>query len=189
MVEKAGHNRSLAAMRVEWINEGKPKSTVVDDGGEAQATEQDQQSGDKAPKQAERIAPVFDKIGSGGPQTPDLDDLFGGDDIYNATPVGARTSVPTATNHREGGQEEDDREIDALIAADIREPNSRQAPAKSGGGIDDDDDGDDLDALMAEAEAHAESVKVPGANEKAAKENVPEFNDEEEAMAEMDGLW
>lgn len=231
-------------MRVEWINEGKPKSTAVADGGNAQSTEQDQQGGDAATKQAERIAPIFEKAASGRPKTPDLDDLFGGeDDIYNATPIDAQRN---GTTTERGGEPDDDElealmadeeasgrpvpakssggayqsifggsrprvaapaqvevedDLDALIAeageeqASRQEPaaavdkRGKQAPPQTGGAAADGNDEDDLDALMAEAEAHSEPRKAPGPNTSAGNGNAPEFNDEEEAMAEMDGLW
>lgn len=189
MVEKAGHNKSLTGMRVEWINEGKPKSTVVADGVDAQATEQDQQSGDAATKQAERIAPIFDTAASDRPNTSELDDLFG--DAEGEAEVRPNPKYQSIFGDRllEEEGEYDGDELDALTEAAMRDPTSRQTPTKPGGDTKDDDDEDDLDALMAEAEAHAEPVKGLGANTATGKENAPEFNDEEEAMAEMDGLW
>lgn len=245
MVEKAGHNKQLQRMRVEWINEGKPKASVVDDGADLQVTEDDQLNGDAPPRQSERIAPIFEKAASGGPETPDLDDLFGEEDIYGATPVGARKKSAAI----ERGGEPDDDELDALLAeteangltrpskgayqsifgggkpgagappmrvaeehddldallaeAEAEQPTRQdsavimaqrtekapkaqapEAPARN----EDDDDGD-LDALMAEAEASTVPAKPSGSGMAAAKQTDPGFDDEEEAMAEMDGLW
>lgn len=242
MVEKAGHNQVLQRRRVEWINEGRPRTNVVDDGGDAQATGEEQPNGDAAPRQAERVAPIFDKVANGRSKTPDLDDLFGDeDDIYSATPVGARkhgavaetggepdddeldalmaetgTSGPVHTTKPRGGvhqsifgngkpkaaasahaEEEDD--LDALMAEAEAGQSSRQKPApveskgnvqpaKTGGAADPDEE-DDLDALMADAEAQSVPAKPSNGDASAPKPSLPEFNDEEEAMAEMDGLW
>lgn len=245
MVEKAGHNKQLQRMRVDWINEGKPRASVVDDGADVQATEDDQQNGDAPPRQSERIAPIFDKTASGRPKTPDLDDLFGEDDVYRATPVDTRKTGATETGGEPdddeldalmaeteasgparptkpssgvyqsifgGGKpraavpptrvEEEDDDMDALLAEAEAEQSSRQKPAavvtkrtetapkaQAPGATarDGDEDEDDLDALMAEAEAQNAPAKPSGTA--AAKQTEAGFEDEEEAMAEMDGLW
>lgn len=221
MVEKAGHNKTLRNLRVDWINEGRPKATVVEDGGDAEPDTEQQD----APKQAERVVPTFEA--SGRPRTPELDDLFGGDNIYNAT--------PQAETRKSDGGEPDEDELDALMAME----DAGDAPAKTSSGgyqsifgdgkpkapepppADDDDDDldalmaeaeaektsdqkvvpaapktraddeDDLDALMAEEEAHtaAEERTIPVGSKAASKEKMPDFDDEEEAMAEMDELW
>lgn len=245
MVEKAGHNKAMHLQRVAWINEGRPKTSVIDDGGDAEPNHQEQQTGELATKQTERIAPIFNKAAtSARHETPDVDDLFGDeDDIYNATPTGTRktgtitesraepdedeldalmamaeaeSSGPTKPATTNGGgiaksifgngkpkatapaqnQEEDD--LDALIAEAEAEQASRKklTPASAGGnaeppktggagGYDD----DDLDALMAEAEAHFAPAKSLEVTKQNTEPSIPDFNAEEEAMAEMDGLW
>lgn len=229
-------------VRVDWINEGKPKTSVVEDGEDVAMGEETAQRTDAAPKQASRIAPIFETAASVvRPQTPEADDLFGDeDDIYNATPVGARkapaaaetagkldedeldalmaesegaTRGPTISSRSGAGATgsifgdgrpkstapariEDEDDLDALMA----EAEAAQAPgqakpsleagkANSGG-----DEDDDLDALIAEAEAQSapnsrppETTKV--GNSSAAKPSDANFDDEEEAMAEMEGLW
>lgn len=237
MVEKAGHNKKLQNTRAEWINEGRPKTAIIDEGGDAEVTEQPQ---DSTHNQADRIAPIFENPGTGRQKTPGMDDLFGDeDDIYNATPVGARrvdaaaggagdepdedeldalmameednTSKPIKSTKPSGGtvtsifgdgkpkvvpptqpQPDEFDELDALIAeAEDRPPQQMPdptaakgsgQPAKDGGAGAGDED--DLDALMAEAEAHT----VPEKPSSAAA-TQPQFDDDEEAMAEMDGLW
>ncbi|KAJ4405394.1 chromosome segregation in meiosis- protein [Gnomoniopsis sp. IMI 355080] len=238
MVEKAGHNKQLRSMRAEWINEGRPKTAIIDEGGDAEITGRTE---DLSHKQAERVAPIFDMMGSGRQKTPGRDDLFGDDDIYNATPIGGRktdnvaagagdepdedeldalmamenTSRPSEPTKLGGGavasifgdgkpkaaqrpqaQSDEFDELDALIAEAEDEPprwksnpstaNSTTQPVKEGGVADGDED--DLDALMAEAEAH-NAPKEPASVASAAKATQPQFDDDEEAMAEMDGLW
>lgn len=252
MVEKAGHNQNLQRHRVDWINEGRPKTSVVDEGADADDNAQPTTSGDAAPT---RIAPIFDKPASGRPKTPDFDDLFGDeDDIYNATPVAARKTVPAAAT----GDEPDEDELDALMTMDAESGPSTSATTKktsaSAGAVhslfgdgkpkpaappraeepddfddwdafmaeaeaepplrqkatpaaavsavtttvqqtaksgeDDVDEDDDLDALMAEAEAQSEPAKpLKVAAASVAKTDAPVFDEDEEAMAEMDGLW
>lgn len=248
MVEKAGHNKKLQIERVELINKGKPKTSVVADGEEA--TEQDQHTDVGTHRQAERVAPIFEKAVGGRPRTPELDDLFGGeDDIYNATPIGARRNVgttetgepdddeldalmaeeeanepknsakagsgsyqsifggrkpapaPTVAVAAVSAEVDEDDDLDALMAEAEAEQVSRQKPAaapekgneegppRSAGGANAGDDEDDLDALMAEAEAQSGSAKTAGPETSVAKQGASEFNDEEDAMAEMEGLW
>lgn len=244
MVEKAGHNKQLQRHRVDWINEGRPKSSAVDEGRDAETAEQ--QIGDSAPKQAARIAPIFDRPSSGRQKTPDLDDLFADEDgMYSATPVGVRKSGAAVESN---GDEPDEDELDALMAMDqsagpsdsTRPPGGvvtslfgdgkpkaalraqperdefdeldalmaeaeqepprpkaaqstatpKNQPAKGGDAANGEED--DLDALMAEAEAQSTPAKPPQAAAPAPKPSAPSapgFDDDEEAMAEMDGLW
>jgi replication fork protection complex subunit Csm3/Swi3 len=177
-----------------------------------------------------------------------MDDLFGDDDIYNATPLrntgstapsrqavdndipddddldaliaeaetgpGARTqqSIPSRSIFGNGSGsmqsgptgEPDDDEIDALMA----EAEANTAPARPsqpmGGSIFGDgkakqpvtsgaDEEDDLDALMAEAEtASVERPQKEGSKATSGGADTGQlasFEDDEEAMAEMDGLW
>ncbi|KAL2277922.1 hypothetical protein FJTKL_15055 [Diaporthe vaccinii] len=200
MVEKAGHNKMMQKMRVDWIDEGRPKSNVAADGGddEEPAGEQQQESEAPVPRQADRIAPIFERAASGArPSTPPVEDPF--EDIYGATPVGARKSGRTA----ETGGEPDQDELDALMAEVEQEPS---VPARPTGGAAKsifgngkpkatekpkpaEPDDDDLDALMAEAEAEQGPTRPPGPGASSSKAAPAEFNDDEEAMAEMDGLW
>lgn len=240
MVEKAGHNKELHKIRAEWINEGRPKANVVDEGGDAEQIEE------SAPKEAERIAPLFGKVDSGRQKTPELDDLFGDeDDIYNATPIGGRkmdsaaagtgdepdedeldalmameeTNGPSDSTRTTGGpvtslfgddrpkatlqtqrQHDDFDELDAMIAAAQDDPaqhkpkTAAENTTKPPPGGEDAANGymDDLDALMAETEAQAAPAKPAEPAEGVAfisRAAEPQFNDDEEAMAEMDGLW
>jgi replication fork protection complex subunit Csm3/Swi3 len=102
--------------------------------------------------------------------------------------------------------EPDDDELDALMA----EAEANTAPARpsqpTGGSIFGNgkakqpaasgaDEEDDLDALMAEAEAETAAVERPpkgGSKATSAGADTGQltsFDDDEEAMAEMDGLW
>lgn len=200
MVEKAGHNKMMQKMRVEWIDEGRPKPTVTADGGDDDDPAGEQERAEvSAPPQADRIAPIFERTASGArPSTPPAEDPFE-DDIYGATPIGARKNGGAA----KAGGEPDQDELDALMAEMEQEP---RVPARPSGGATKsifgdgkpkaaekpksaEPDDDDLDALMAEAEAELGPTRPPGADAPSSKAAPPDFNDDEEAMAEMDGLW
>ncbi|KAK4198977.1 replication fork protection component Swi3-domain-containing protein [Triangularia verruculosa] len=170
MVEKAGHKTSLRNARMKWIDELKPRGE-----GEEGPTDEDPfpiYEHEKTPKDAGRIAPVFDKAKE-RQRTPDQgENLFGDDDIYNATPR-------AATNGAKSGDVPDDDDLDALMAE--AEANSGPPPRSifgNGSGsifgngtsnhtstapsqppANDMPDDDDLDALMAEAEAETSSSK------------------------------
>ncbi|KAL1856830.1 chromosome segregation in meiosis-related protein [Diaporthe australafricana] len=199
MVEKAGHNKMMQSMRVGWINEGRPKSNVTADGGDdVEPAEERQESETAAPRQADRIAPIFERTAAGPrPSTPPLEDLFD-DDIYGATPVGARRSG----REPEAGGEPDQDELDALMAEAEQEPS---VPIRPSGGAarsifgdgkpkaaeksrPTETEDDDLDALMAEVEAE-QGPKKTAVGDASNSRAAPDFDDEEAAMAEMDGLW
>ncbi|RYP77492.1 hypothetical protein DL771_001065 [Monosporascus sp. 5C6A] len=239
MVEKAGHKKHMHMKRMEWINEGKPKP-YRDDDGEDIFGESNQPEERGASRFPARLAPIFQDRASQRPKTPTRDDLFGDEDIYDATPRAPRITGPAddlnaGKSARSGEMPEDD-DLDALMA---EEEAQRTAPTNSifGSGtvsrprdqVDQDDldalmaeaeaqanpskqngitvpkpkplvaadEEDDLDALMAEAEASsrnpqqrdlAEGTKPLPREEQSSKGHVADA-DEEEAMAEMDGLW
>lgn len=166
MVEKAGHKTSMHKRRMDWINEGKPKTTAEDD--------DDFPEGPSLPaREPARIAPIFEKRPETAARatTPNMDNPFGEDDIYNATP---RAKTMERTN---GGapdddeldtlmaqDEPDDDEMDALMAQEAEEAQRARrsngvnnAPKPLNSIFDGAPDEDELDALMAEAEAEAEA--------------------------------
>jgi len=155
MVEKAGHRNVMHKMRLDWINEGKPKSTIEEDNGES-VPEPEPVPNQRAPT---RIAPIFEKAADSRQGTlPHDEDLFGDDDIYNATPL---SKGQNSTRASDPDIPDDHDDLDALMAAAEMQPGIQQAPGRtlfgpgssqpreSGG----EPDEDDLDALMAEAEA------------------------------------
>lgn len=245
MIEKTGHTRHMQMERIGWINEGKPKPPRdTDDEDEVPEIITDILGRDAAVLPA-RIAPIFkDKGGSSErPRTPAVgDNLFGDEDIYDATPRGSKKATAPAAGAA-GGEPDDEEDLDALMA---EEEAQRAAPLTSlfgnGGSLSGSgkpaaskpipsrpavpDDDDDLDALMAEAEAQSSKPPQPPAASKPTKKSGPFVDDddeddldalmaeaeaaesrpaakpqppapversadadEEEAMAEMDGLW
>ncbi|ROV99218.1 hypothetical protein VPNG_08241 [Cytospora leucostoma] len=243
MVEKAGHHKMMQKMRLDWINEGRPKDTIAtitieDEEGGQQQHQQPNEFG--AMRQAERVAPIFEKVTASGSRfrTPEVNDLFG-DDIYNATPVGAgkhidasgkvgepdedeldalmeqtegsEPSAPakpkgsifgngkpkTADEPRRAEPDEDD--LDALFAEAEAQDSSRQTMGATAGDIAEHsktgtrdaagEDEDDLDELMAEVQAQTTPKQLSGSGGRGPDPAASEWNDDEEAMAEMDGLW
>lgn len=250
MVEKAGHKTSMHRQRMEWISEGKPKATLEED--------DDYQERAASPaREPSRIAPIFEKRTTdttGRPSTPTADNIFGDEDIYNATPrarlaerndggepddeldslmaqaeaeaqeirqsngaVGASnpfTSIFGGGRMAQATQaagEPDQDELDDLMAEAEAEPPVQKTNGKGTQGTGavgsifgdgkpkepskpvDEDDPDDLDALMAETEANGHPPKPAVPATSTQKEPGPaateDFGDDEEAMAEMDGLW
>ena len=203
MCEKAGHKTTLRNARLKWIAEGKPRSTGAEDDDDDYHREE-QPSG---PTQPTRMAPIFEKTAGARAKTPtaDDDDLFGDNDIYNATP---RRNQPTAAP----GDVPDDDDLDALMAeaefgtahaankltngivsgsifgggAAAKRPQPTEAP----------DDDDDLDALMAEAESYRPSTTNDGSvfgnasifgggNDKPAAAQPPQEDDDDDLDALM----
>lgn len=158
----------MQSMRMEWINEGKPRSSVHEDSLFDQPGLPPREIGEGG-KTDPRIAKLFENTVTERPKTPGADVDADIDDLYDATPRPAqRTSA----------------EVDSQDSLFGRGP-SLFGPAKT---VDDGPPEDDLDALLAEEEMmQAETAKVqPAATINKVTDN---FDDEMEAMAEMDNLW
>ncbi|PBP26654.1 DSHCT domain-containing protein [Diplocarpon rosae] len=212
MVEKMGHKKRMQMMRMEWINEGKPQAVHEDslfDEPTLPSTEND-----KREKTTSTVAPIFEAAAVGRPKTPIPNDSNGADteiyeDLYGATPrpliqrrvesiepqeslIGeARTSIfgPAKTVEQD---EPDDDELDVLMAEAKAEHSetvtqsnkSGTLPSKPNDGTED----DDLDALLAE-----EDMLKDAGKKSAPTTNKPEivrdaFEDEMEAMADMEDM-
>ncbi|KAF4336934.1 replication fork protection complex subunit Csm3 Swi3 [Fusarium beomiforme] len=205
MVEKAGHKRRVMMARNDYINENKPKDRTVDEEeeddlfGENHASRPTEREGSKPTETAR-------------PRTPQQDnDIPDDEDLYSATPQVIRKSQQPIVPIRNDVPEEDD--LEALIAeAEGRDAAQKAKTNPTPAEPDDDDDldalmaeaemqdtakktqappaepdDDDLDALMAEAESHDQTSKHKGQGSK--DEETNNFDDEEAAMQEMDGLW
>lgn len=240
MVEKAGHHKMMQKMRLDWINEGRPRDATTAVTIEDEEGDQQQSNGSGAMKQAERVAPIFEKAAASGSRlrTPEVDDVFG-DDIYNATPVAAGKHIDVSDKRGEPDEDEldalmeeagasapsapakpkgsifgngksktvdkprrvepDEDDLDALLAEAEAQGPSRQTTGTAAGdtakpsitGTSDAAAGeeDDLDQLMAEVQAQTTPKQLSGAGGRGPDPAASEWNDDEEAMAEMDGLW
>jgi len=166
-----GHKRQMQSMRMEWINEGKPGASARDDSMFDEPTLPPRN--DEREKTASRVAPIFEKTATERPKTPMVDEDAEMDDLDDATPraprqkpvdKGAQGSLPDA-----GGS----------IFGPARNVTAADEPPE-----------DDLDALLAEEEilqAEAASSKPNSTANKPAVDTS--FDDEMEAMAEMDDMW
>lgn len=174
MVEKAGHKRVLVNKRAEWIDELKPRpaSDETDqlDPPAATAVEEGAQPTGEVPR------PAISNERTKTPQAiqPGEDDDDGvpdnEGDLYGATPR-KRPAAQRPTSH------------------DNQNNNNNK---------DDDEGEDDLEALIAEAEAETQrqaetqsrnrSFADAGSLQPEEVDRGPD-EDEEEAMAEMEGLW
>jgi replication fork protection complex subunit Csm3/Swi3 len=177
MVEKTGHKRQLQAMRMEWINEGKPRSSVHEDSIFDQPTLPPRlPSGQEKP--APPIAPIFQKAATDRPKTPtpdsNMDMEMEMDDLYDATPRAPRQNQAAAQSQN------------SIFGGGIAASGSADVTSDVDGPPD-----DDLDALLAEEEMIQAETSRPNAGASGGKSAIQEdsFEDDMEAMAEMEGLW
>ena len=165
IIEKLGHTKRLQTMRKEWINEGKPRDLAEDWGTGGQ------KPNGQHPNPASGLSKSPIARPSEGPRTPaatnsvDADD----DEIYDATPKKLRE---TLTANRNQNSEE------SLFLSEEEEV-SYQPPD------------DELDALLAEDEMKECASTAVTAKQEAQEHTGREanFDDEMEAMAEMDDMW
>ncbi|KAH8816827.1 replication fork protection component Swi3-domain-containing protein [Xylogone sp. PMI_703] len=166
MVEKAGHKKRVQMMRMEWINEGRPRASQPEDSMYEEPALPSRVA--TTVESAPRIAPIFEKAASTRPKTPeDVPDM---DDLYDATPRASRNTQPQPATASETA-------IPSIFG-----------PAKPNSG-DDIPPEDDLDALLAEEEMlQAESRKPqPVAKPvQAAVSQEDDFMDDMDAMEDMD---
>lgn len=163
MVEKAGHKKKLAIARMDWINEGKPKSRGGD--GDEEDLE---------------LRPISTLEQPERPATPsEARDVPDDDDLYDATPRRAPPTVPVVND------EPDPDDLEALMAEAAGQDTSQnqKVPAR------DDEPVDDLDALIAETESHdTGGEKNGGAGKPQTPGPADDFTEEEAVMQEMEGL-
>ena len=187
MIEKTGHKVIIRNERLKWIEEGKPRSKAYEE------DEFRERQIDPA-KQPTRIAPIFGSARQAREKTPANDDLFGDDDIYNATPRARPKAIQLADDTP------DDDELMALMAeqeaaavptfGSIFGGGTSQKPSQPSRIPDD----DDLDALMAEAEARTVSqpparTSIFGGGGPTTKTTPPvndEYDDDLEALMAME---
>lgn len=174
MVEKMGHKRQMQMARMEWINEGKPKSSIHEESLFDEPAVPREENGEKE-KSAGRVAPIFEKAATVTERlkTPNGEDKEI-DDLYDATPRAARSAQTEGQGSIFGGG---------------NGGGSLFGSAKSQV-VEDEPPEDDLDALLAEEEMmQAESAKTqvaPMPSKVPPRED--DFDDEMEAMADMD-MW
>jgi replication fork protection complex subunit TIPIN/Csm3/Swi3 len=181
MVEKTGHKKRMQMMRMEWINEGKPRSSVHEDSLFDEPPLPAREDGERE-KTAPRIAPIFEKRASERSSTPVADagaDADAADDIYDATP----------RPRRQQPAEEPVSQNDSLFGGGTQ---SIFGPAKEV--VAEEPDEDELDALMADLDDETlqrdlQPALAPAKPVTAVTQDIDD--DEMEAMAEMDlgDMW
>lgn len=161
MVEKMGHKKRMQMMRMEWINEGKPKPDNDNLFEEPTLPPRDNETREKTVP----LAPIFEKSANERPKTPQPDaDVDMDEDLYGATPKSTRKQPEVNGTSIFG--------------------NAKTVP-------EDDPFDDDLDALLAEEEmlqATSGNAKAAPVAAKVATAEAAIDDDEEAAMAEMD-MW
>jgi len=165
MIEKLGHKKRLQTMRREWIDEGKPRRTAVE---EADVVLDEDPSMDKQDHGGPNDV-TSGTVNDERPRTPspaqDADD-----DLYSATPQAVQD------------QRRREREADAGKSLFISDDEGDGEP-----------DGDELDALLAEdgfqQDGGLSSSIAPKAPTHADGRRDGDFDDDLEAMAGMDDMW
>lgn len=175
MVEKLGHKKRMHNMRMEWISESKPRSSVHNDSifdlpfDEADDTAR--AAGRE--KSTARVAPIFEKNAEAPrPHTPPINTTDHG--LYDVTPTTARISHPQHESVSEP------------------ERGSIFGPGKSTTNDEDNDapPEDDLDALLAEEEDQGRTAaRVSAQTEKMAEMAPTDRDDFDDDMEAMDGMW
>ena len=165
----------MQMMRMEWINEGKPQTSVHEDSLFDEPALPAREDGDRE-KTAPRVAPIFEKRASERPRTPVADAADVDNDIYDATP----------RPRRQQPAEEPVSQTDSLFGGGTQ---SIFGPAKT---AEDGPDEDELDALMADFDEEAmqrdlQPAAAPAKSVAAVTQEIDE--DELKAMAEMDDMW
>lgn len=191
MVEKMGHKKRMQSMRMEWINEGKPRPSVHDDSlfdePEPKPTENRERE-----QIVSRIAPIFEKSIAEKARTPEIDeDAADMDELYNATPRAVRREPGAslfgpATGAVEGPPDED---LDALLAEqEALDTTTQSRSAKKA--VPQDDFEDDLDALMAEDEMMQINTLKPATTNQVPVQDIDIDEDMEAMAAEMGAdMW
>jgi replication fork protection complex subunit Csm3/Swi3 len=171
MVEKMGHKNRMKMMRMEWINEGKSKA-VHEDSLFDEPVLPPRENGERE-KTAPRVAPIFANLTIKRPKTPVPGEDVEMDDLYDATP---RVLRQREAETRPGAADSQD----SLFGGGA----SIFGPAKTTT-VGEEYPEDDLDALLAEEEP---TKPISTVNKSLAPQEV-EFDDEMEAMAEMESMW
>ena len=154
MVEKAGHKRKLAVARAEWIEQGRTKVHVGEEGKEEDDNELDVAHGNPTTTTVTAAANATVTAAAARARTP-TGDVPDDEDLYGATPT---------RGHGGGRDFPDEDDLDALMAeSEVRDQRPVSLPRRPMPPVLEPDDDDDLDALMAEAEARDAPVTAIGA--------------------------
>lgn len=168
MVEKLGHKKRIQMMRMDWINEGKPKP-VDEENLYGEPTIEPREDRERT---ATRIAPIFEKQTTERLKTPAGRENIDDDDIYGATPKTTQPAKNPSTS---------------IFGGDSGANSSIFGPKEITETVEDGPPEDDLDALFAEEDFMTGPSNSAAAPARPVQQD--NFDDEEEAMAEMEGMW
>ncbi|KAI9826150.1 MAG: chromosome segregation in meiosis- protein [Thelocarpon impressellum] len=167
IIEKLGHTKRMQTMRREWIDESKGRSATAGTSAGADIDIEPVERGSGPGDAGARITPpepptTAAERDSEGPQTPPVNPVHEEGDLYSASPSAARVGrvLPPVSGAAEGPPEEDD--LDILLAEDFGE---------------------------AAATVEGPSLQKPTLSREAAPPPRDDFDDDMEAMAEMEGMW
>ena len=159
IIEKLGHTKRMQTMRREWINEGKPRERL-----------ENTNSGPKAQPASKTISRPS------------------GDEVSNSNSNGSQQK------HSAVDSQEDDFHVSDTGKLGKNESTKRLSSStdslfvSDGEDVNDQPPEDDLDALLAEDSMHPQhNASAPIQDQVVGRENA--FDDEMEAMADMDDLW
>lgn len=196
MVEKLGHKKRMQVMRMDWINEGKPKEPVHADDIFDEPVLPPREASSRT-EMATRIAPILEGSQNERPKTPEVN-ANNDEDLYDATPRIPRINAPIPTTEsssifgprKTAAPEKPRDDLDALLEEqeldDMIATNELRKTAEY------EDPEDDLDALLAEQEMEVMSA-AKGAKATTQDRNMsapePDYDDDLEAMAEMGDMY
>lgn len=181
IIEKLGHTKSMQAMRREWIDEGKPKSSFDKELDQSRSISTSTSKGPDPPVDANRAKESLGPAATHDadlaqpqqrPQTPPGPPLDTDDDLYTATPGAVRVIIAPS--------KETNSNKDSLF---VREDTTGSRSEEE----------DELDKLLAEDTANGEHYQTDSAGGNAGRTSAlpvtDDFQDEMEAMAGMDDMW
>ena len=158
-----GHSKRMQVMRKEWINEAKSKNHVASGPTHRTQTSVVEVPGSHTQESSSKNIATLDRS-----KTPIANDID--DELYSATPR------KILENRHNGPRQDID---ESLFVSDVEDDTSPP--------------GDELDALLAEEDnqdkANASESYIKPHFPIANQEIEPCFDDEMEAMADMDGTW
>lgn len=170
MIEKLGHSKRMQVMRKEWINECKAKDIRLEDGEKARASASvPERLKEPAPRSSSDHQGQSSEMGGSQDQSPVLAAGSGGSNVKQR---GFETSADDSLFLS------DDEDTAKTGTGNVTKDSAREDLVE-----------DDLDALLAEEDAPHDPTELVRQQASLSAPKVDDFDDEEEAMADMDGFW
>ena len=170
MIEKLGHSKRMQVMRKEWINEAKAKDTRLENGEKARPSASvPERLKESALESSSEHQGQSSKIGGSQDQSPALAAGPGGSNVKQR---GFETSADDSLFLS------DDEDTARTATRNATKDAARDVQVE-----------DDLDALLAEEDARHDPTEVIRHQADLTAPKLDNFDDEEEAMADMDDFW